>query len=186
MKSFELERLQLLFEESQANLTEANLGVQKQSNKVELLTREYYELKTASDLKIGGLEAHLTEQDANLSSYESLEKELDDVVMHAAESDDPNHALLAYGYGSNVPSMAKRRLKQSILLARRLLAAQKEVHKLSATVEKGELRATQLGHELQTANSMLEKTSQPYHYMIDGMKARDQIADDLKEHVSVR
>ena len=47
MKCFELERLQLLFDESQANLTEANLTSQKQCSKVELLTREYYELKAS-------------------------------------------------------------------------------------------------------------------------------------------
>ena len=135
-------------------------------------------------MKIGSLEAKAQEQDSNLSSYESLEKELDDVIMNAAESDDPNHALLAYGYGSNVPSMAKRRLKQSILLARRLLASQKDAHKLASELKKMELRATQLEQELSTANAMLDKTSQPYRYMIDGMRSRDNVADELRDQVA--
>ena len=172
------------FHHNQANLTEANLTTQKQSSKVELLTREYYELKAQTDVTIGTLEAKAKEQDSNLSSYESLEKELDDVIMHAAESDDPNHALVAYGYGSNVPSMAKRRLKQSILLARRLMASQKDAHKLAAELQKVGLRATQLEQELSTANSMLDKTSQPYRYMIDGMRSRDQVCDGLREQVA--
>ena len=32
-----------------------------------------------------------------MKSYEALEKELDDVIMQAADSEDPNHVLLAYG-----------------------------------------------------------------------------------------
>ena len=55
---------------------------------------------------------------------------MDDIVLQAAEvqvnedDDDckPNEAervLFSYGYGANVPSNAKRRMKQSVQLARR-------------------------------------------------------------------
>ena len=56
---------------------------------------------------------------------------MDDIVLQAAEvqvneedDDDckPNQAervLFSYGYGANVPSNAKRRMKQSVQLARR-------------------------------------------------------------------
>jgi hypothetical protein len=121
----------------------------------------YYELKTKTDVRIGTLEAQQHEQAGNLANYETLEKELDDVIMHAAEADDPNHVLMTYGYGSNVPSMAKRRLKQSILLARRLLASQNDANRLKTELERAGLRRLQLEKELTAANAMLDTTSQP-------------------------
>ena len=50
---------------------------------------------------------------------------LDGVVQAAAEADDPNRVLMAYGYGGSVPTAAKRRLQQSVALARKLLEMQK-------------------------------------------------------------
>ncbi len=76
-----------------------------------------------------------------MRNYESLERELDDVIMHAAEANDEDEVtvgtpsrlcivilsssclrqiLLRYGYGANAPATAKRRLKQSVALARKV------------------------------------------------------------------
>ena len=99
--------------------------------------------------------------------------------MHAAESNDPNNVLVSYGYGSNVPSTAKRRLKHGILLARRLLSSQKDVHGLNRKLEAAALKETQLSEELDQANAMLDTTSQPYHYMVEGMRSRDGLVKDL-------
>ena len=118
LKSFELERAQLVVEESQSGLTSANLEIEKLRSKVEVVTKEYYQLKASAEARVSTLTAQHGEQRANLATYEALEKELDDVVMHAAEANDPNHVLVSYGYGSGVPSTSKRRLKHSILLAR--------------------------------------------------------------------
>lgn len=180
LKAFELERSQLVVDEVQATMAAAKLEAEKLRSKVEVVTKEYYELKVTSDARIGALTAQQSEQKANLATYEALEKELDEVVMHAAEANDPSHVLVSYGYGSNVPSTAKRRLKHGILLARRLLASQKDVHGLRAKLEEAAGREKQLGEELGQANAMLDTTSQPYHYMVEGMRTRDQLVKDLR------
>jgi len=55
---------------------------------------------------------------------------LDDIVLQAAEVEnsegnkDPNEAervLFSYGYGANIPTSAKHRMKQSVNLARRYI-----------------------------------------------------------------
>ena len=99
MKEFERERSRILHDEAQASLSAAVLEGQKLRAKVELLTAEFHELQNVSDTKIAALGAKLSEHTTNLSAYESLEKELDDVVMHAADADEPNQVLMAYGCG---------------------------------------------------------------------------------------
>lgn len=136
LKDFKIEHLQLLYNESQSLLHNCNLTNEKLQKKIDVMSKEYYTLKSDTDVKINSLELQQNEQQANLSSYEKLEKELDDVVTEAAESGDPDHVLLAYGYGATVPTNAKRRLKQSISLARQLLTAQKSIHRLENEIKK--------------------------------------------------
>ena len=53
---------------------------------LQVLTKEYYGLQTTSEKKNVDLEAQISELRSKLQTYEKLEKELDDVVMQAAES----------------------------------------------------------------------------------------------------
>ena len=49
-------------------------------------------------------------------------------MTQAAECEDPNSAILSYGFGSDAPHSARRRLKQSVAMARKLLATQKQLN----------------------------------------------------------
>ena len=53
---------------------------------LQVLTKEYYGLQSTSEKKNVDLEAQISELRSKLQLYEKLEKELDDVVMQAAES----------------------------------------------------------------------------------------------------
>eukprot|EP00041_Stephanoeca_diplocostata_P004999 m.54323 g.54323 ORF g.54323 m.54323 type:complete len:356 (+) comp15507_c0_seq3:194-1261(+) len=132
LQEFESNRTRVLFEETQANLKVALIDIKSLQEKVTVATGEFMDLKSSSDARIAMLEATAHNSRSGLAAYEQLESELDGVVMEAAEAEDPNSVLLSYGYGSNVPSTAKRRLKQSILLARKLLAIQKELRAAEA------------------------------------------------------
>ena len=71
-----------------------------------------------------------------MSEYAALESELDDVVMNAAKADNEDDVskrhqlshpfilcrqiLIQYGYGANTPGTARKRLKQSIGIARKV------------------------------------------------------------------
>ena len=50
------------------------------------ITREFYGLQNGSDRKVAELETKLSEKSTRLEAYEKVERELDDVVMQAAES----------------------------------------------------------------------------------------------------
>lgn len=184
MKTFEAERAQLLFDEAQANLKAANLEVRKQGDKVQVLTKEFLELKAATDVKIQVLEARSSEDQGNLKSYARLEQELDDVVMQAAESEDPNNAILSYGFGSDAPHSARRRLKQSVAMARKLLATQKELNAKTVACAAWEKKHAQLATELERANELIGKAQQPYNYLIEGLRTREKMLDTHKDRIA--
>ena len=53
---------------------------------LKVLNKEYYTLQNSSEKRLVELESKLKEQSDKLTVYEKLEKELDDVIMQAAES----------------------------------------------------------------------------------------------------
>ncbi|TRZ01525.1 hypothetical protein DNTS_005209, partial [Danionella cerebrum] len=92
LKKFELERSQMVQEETARNLNLCQIECEKHQKKLEarhyklkVLTKEFYGLQTSSEKRITELHAQSSEQQARLETYERLEKELDDVTMQAAE-----------------------------------------------------------------------------------------------------
>ena len=182
LKSFESERVQLLQEETARNLTQCQLGCEKYQKKLEVLTKEFYSLQTSSEKRITELEAQNSEHQARLDIYEKLEKELDEIIMQTAEienEDEAERILYSYGYGANVPTTAKRRLKQSVHLARRVLQLEKQNSLILKDLDHQKNQVRQLSQELDRANSLLNQTQQPYRYLIESVRQRDAKIDSL-------
>ncbi|XP_062569108.1 progesterone-induced-blocking factor 1-like [Saccostrea cucullata] len=187
LKSFELERLQMVHEESLRNLSQAKLDIEKLEKKAEVLTKEYYTLQAGMDKKVAELEALMSEKNAKIQMYERVEKELDEVVLQAAQVEDDQEAekvLFSYGYGANVPTTSKRRLEQSVHLARRVLALEKINTQLRQDLEREKTKIKQLAEELKSSNSILDQAQQPYNYLIDSIRQRDAQINKMKEHVA--
>lgn len=182
LKSFESERVQLLQEETARNLTQCQLECEKYQKKLEVLTKEFYGLQTSSEKRITELEAQNSEHQARLDIYEKLEKELDEIIMQTAEIENEEEAeriLYSYGYGANVPTTAKRRLKQSVHLARRVLQLEKQNSLILKDLDRQKDQVRQLSQELDRANSLLNQTQQPYRYLIESVQQRDLKIDSL-------
>ncbi|XP_052046764.1 progesterone-induced-blocking factor 1 isoform X2 [Apodemus sylvaticus] len=182
LKAFESERVQLLQEETARNLTQCQLECEKYQKKMEVLTKEFYSLQTSSEKRITELEAQNSEHQARLDIYEKLEKELDGIIMQTAEienEDEAERILYSYGYGANVPTTAKRRLKQSVHLARRVLQLEKQNSLILKDLEHQKNHVRQLSQELDRANSLLNQTQQPYRYLIESVRQRDSKIDSL-------
>ncbi|XP_051051251.1 progesterone-induced-blocking factor 1 [Phodopus roborovskii] len=182
LKSFESERVQLLQEETARNLTQCQLECEKYQKKLEVLTKEFYSLQTSSEKRITELEAQNSEHQTRLDIYEKLEKELDEIIMQTAEienEDEAERILYSYGYGANVPTTAKRRLKQSVHLARRVLQLEKQNSLILKDLEHQKDQVRQLSQELDRANSLLNQTQQPYRYLIESVQQRDSKIDSL-------
>ncbi|XP_060607865.1 progesterone-induced-blocking factor 1-like [Ruditapes philippinarum] len=187
LKTFELERTQLLQEETVKNFKETQLEVEKLTKKAEVLTKEYYSQQTGLEKRIAELESALQEKDGRLKTYEKLEQELDDVVMQAAEVDNEEEAekvLFSYGYGANVPSTAKRRLQQSVHLARRVLQLEKINTLCKQDIEREKKKVLQLAEEVKSANNLLDQAQQPYNYLIESMRTRDSQISKQREYIA--
>ncbi|XP_030778218.1 progesterone-induced-blocking factor 1 isoform X2 [Rhinopithecus roxellana] len=187
LKSFESERVQLLQEETARNLTQCQLECEKYQKKLEVLTKEFYSLQASSEKRITELQAQNSEHQARLDIYEKLEKELDEIIMQTAEienEDEAERVLFSYGYGANVPTTAKRRLKQSVHLARRVLQLEKQNSLILKDLEHRKDQVTQLSQELDRANSLLNQTQQPYRYLIESVRQRDSKIDSLTESIA--
>ncbi|KAM5147558.1 progesterone-induced-blocking factor 1 isoform 4-T4 [Callospermophilus lateralis] len=187
LKSFESERVQLLQEETLRNLTQCQLECEKYQKKLEVLTKEFYSLQASSEKRITELQAQNSEHQARLDIYEKLEKELDEIIMQTAEienEDEAERILFSYGYGANVPTTAKRRLKQSVHLARRVLQLEKQNSLILKDLGHQKDQVTQLSQELDRANSMLNQTQQPYRYLIESVRQRDSKIDSLMKCIA--
>ncbi|XP_044293811.1 progesterone-induced-blocking factor 1 isoform X3 [Varanus komodoensis] len=176
LKSFESERVQLMQEETSRNLSQCQLECEKYQRKFEVLTKEFYDLQAQSEKRISELQAHNSEYQARLDTYEKLEKELDEIIMQTAElenEDEAERVLFSYGYGANVPTTARRRLKQSVHLARRLLQLEKQNTLLTKDLERQKEQVTQISQERDRSNSLLNQVQQPYRYLIESVQQRD-------------
>ncbi|NXK87724.1 PIBF1 factor, partial [Formicarius rufipectus] len=187
LKSFETEHVQLLQQETAKNLSQCQMECEKYQRKLEVLTKEFYSLQSSSETRIIELQTQNSEFQARLDTYEKLEKELDEIILQTAEMEDEIEAervLFSYGYGANVPTTAKRRLKQSVHLARRLLQLEKQNSLLVKDLEHQKEQASQISQELDRANSLLNQAQQPYKYLIETVQQRDSQISLQKEHIA--
>ncbi|XP_065058171.1 progesterone-induced-blocking factor 1-like [Rhopilema esculentum] len=181
LKSYELERLQLVHEETARNLSSANHENEKLRKQKEAVDKEYNNLQLTAGRKISEFESKCTELSKKLSIYEKMEDELDDVIMQAAEVPDGQEAervLFSYGYGANILSTAKRRMQQSVHLAKRVLQLERANSSLRHEIENETKKREQISHELSRTTVLLSEAKQPYNCLIDSIKIRD---DDNKQ-----
>ncbi|XP_008427494.1 progesterone-induced-blocking factor 1 isoform X1 [Poecilia reticulata] len=187
LHSFEAERAHLLKEETAKALAQCQVECEKQQKKLELLTQEFYRLQTSSEKRVAELQAQNAEQASRLETYEKLEQELDQVTMQAAEIENEEEAervLFSYGYGANVPTTAKRRLKQSVHLARRVLQLERQNTSLRRDLDRHQNQTGQMSQELSAANQLLQQTQQPYSFLIETVREKDAAIRVLRERVS--
>ncbi|KAM7385437.1 hypothetical protein PAMP_001520 [Pampus punctatissimus] len=187
MHSFEAERAQMVKEETAKALAQCHVECEKQQKKLELLTQEFYRLQTSSEKRAAELHAQNAEQASRLETYEKLEQELDRVTMQAAEIENEEEAervLFSYGYGANVPTTAKRRLKQSVHLARRVLQLERQNTSLRRELDTHKSQTEQISGELLAANQLLQQAQQPYNYLIETVRKRDTQINTLKECIT--
>ncbi|XP_073470358.1 progesterone-induced-blocking factor 1 isoform X2 [Aquarana catesbeiana] len=187
LKSFEAERAHVVLEETTQNLQKCQLECERYQKKLEVLTKEFYALQASAEKRITELQAQNSEHRTRLETYEKLEQELDDVIMQSAQMEDDIEAervLYSYGYGANIPTTAKRRLKQSVHLARRLLQLERLNSSLTKDLEQQKEQTAKVSLELDRTNSLLGHVHQPYQYLIESVRQRDTQIDTLKDQLS--
>lgn len=105
-----------------------------------------------------------------LSNYESIEKEIDEAIMGVGiNKDDGDNVYLNSIYSA--PTSTKRRIHQSLNLAKRLQMKQKETEDLKKELKNMRDEVEKTTDEAKVLKDLLDKTNQPYifqtfHYFL--------------------
>ncbi|CAF0913714.1 unnamed protein product [Didymodactylos carnosus] len=177
MKTFELDRLQLLYEENLKNLKSSQIDIEKLQKKNDLIQKEYFNLQVQSDRRMMEIDTELNEKRTKLQVYEKVEQELDEVVMQAAQVENDGEAdkvLFSYGYGATLPTAAKRRLQHSVHLAKRVIQLEQANTSLRLELDKERKKTKDTYQQLQSANTILDQAQQPYDFLIATVRNKDQ------------
>ncbi|CAF1252438.1 unnamed protein product, partial [Didymodactylos carnosus] len=163
MKTFELDRLQLLYEENLKNMKTSQIDIEKLQKKNDLIQKEYFNLQVQSDRRMMEIDTELNEKRTKLQIYENVEQELDDVVMQAAQ--------------------AKRRLQHSVHLAKRVIQLEQANTSLRLELDKERKKTKEIHQQLQSANTILDQAQQPYDFLISTVRNKDQQLQKSQETI---
>lgn len=98
-----------------------------------------------------------------MANYESIEKEIDEAIMGTGlnqEDFQGNNLYLNSIYAA--PTSTKRRIHQSLNLAKRLQIKQKENEDLLAVLKEKDQEIERMTDENKVLKDLLDKTNQPY------------------------
>jgi len=180
----ESRRAALAKQDLQNALETAQCDAKSAKSKADLLQREVYQTENKAQKTQLELESELLETTKKLKSYESLEKELDSVVLQCADDEnetDPQKILLGYGCGTNLPTNSRRRMQQSVRLAKRVLNLERINVDLQRENDSLKVKTGALKEQLESAESALDGVNQPYQYLLTAQKDKDNTIFKLKQ-----
>ncbi|SPQ95244.1 Progesterone-induced-blocking factor 1 [Plasmodiophora brassicae] len=178
MKTFEFDRLTVTFEESQGAHRKLQQTFTKLQEENDIFRTQYYTLRNESarvESELSGLNTVLRDK---LSTYEQLEAELDMAITSSgadAHFDPGNTVDVVADVSAAVPSTSKRRIKQSLMLAQKLLQKQRELDTLKGELVAQSERLHAVSNELHECRSQLQKVEQPYNFLVESIKERETL-----------
>eukprot|EP00960_Hanusia_phi_P014891 440798-Hanusia_phi.AAC.7 len=186
IKAAELERAHIAQEEAQALIRQLRIEAEMYREKVELLRTELSSLQTSSATRITELEAQVTNNDAKLKLFESIENDLASMT----ESMEGSLTYPEYILQSDSQALGKissydhsRRIAQALSLARKVMEQQKEMATLRKTIEEQDSHIARISAELSQTSSLLSKSPQPQDVLIQAICSRDEELKLLRAEV---
>eukprot|EP00043_Microstomoeca_roanoka_P013869 m.136356 g.136356 ORF g.136356 m.136356 type:complete len:698 (+) comp15872_c2_seq4:1208-3301(+) len=170
LTAFDHDRTNMLLEEKRKESQTLGLQVERLQQEVKLVRDEYQRLELSSSSQIETLRGRLSEANTKVAAFAKFEAELDQVVMSAAESSDPQQLLLSYGYGTD----AHRRVQKTVELARQVLEARKTISALKEREEALALQLQDTQAQLQEAQTLVNNSSQPLSYFMHMLTEKDE------------
>ena len=86
LKAFELERTQMINEETVKNYQKSLMENEKLQKKIEIIQKEFYTLQLQNDKRFLEMENELIEKKSRLENYEKVENEMDLIIKQVAEA----------------------------------------------------------------------------------------------------
>jgi progesterone-induced-blocking factor 1 len=166
IKVEESERVRLELEE----LRDDNKIVKNENemlkDKIALLRSEFFKAESKASQDSADLKAGLAVAKEQLKNYECIENEVDEAILQMGSSpgDSDNIYLNTIQYA---PTSTKRRVQQSLSLAKQLQTKQDEIHKLRSQIQGHNSESDSTKQELAMVKSLLDQTKQPSAYLID-------------------
>ncbi|KAG1688724.1 hypothetical protein DVH05_003161 [Phytophthora capsici] len=180
MRHFEINQLKLTLEEKATSARTARLEIDMLMQKVEAHKEEFARLETTSTTRIAQLEAALDVERNKLKEYELLEVDLDGAVLQtgevAAEGEadgSPQLQDVTTTFAA-IPTTTKRRFQQSVLLAQKVVKAQREAIALEQKLNEVTSDRTKLQQQVVELKAKVASFHQPQSYLIDKLSRREQ------------
>lgn len=179
----ESKRHQLAKTELRDALEASKLDAKAATSKMELLQREIFKIQNTCEKDKLHLEAENRDISAKLKTFENLEKELDSVVLHIADDDenDPEQMLRNFGIGGNMPTNSRRRMQQSVRLAKRALNLERISVDKTREIDVLKVSNTKLKEQVSSLEAAMEGVNQPYSYLVQSAADKDNTIAQLKE-----
>jgi progesterone-induced-blocking factor 1 len=174
IKEFEMDRTALAYEDALVSQRRANNDCQMLEKANEVLKREYYEMKVRAERVEAEGGAEICSLKERLQTYEALESELDLAIARGG-SEMENRCVdeMVSKVAAEVPSTRQRRIRQSLVLAQRLLEKQKALDKLQRALEQEREEKRRIEEECSEQRRHLAELEQPHSFLIDSIRARD-------------
>jgi len=179
----ESKRHQLAKTELRDALEASKLDAKAATSKMELLQREIFKIQNTCEKDKLHLEAENREISSKLKTFENLEKELDSVVLHIADDDenDPEQMLRNFGIGGNMPTNSRRRMQQSVRLAKRALNLERISVDKTREIDVLKDSNSKLKEQVSSLEAAMEGVNQPYSYLVQSAADKDNTIAQLKE-----
>lgn len=174
---FELDRAKVLAEEQGSRARQASLEAEKMGVKLRVLTESYHELESSAARKTAEMEGNLNVVRERLRHYEELEREIDDAVLYRAKDSGEEEANTEMrwleGVGGTIPTSMRRRVQQSVALARRCLKLQTEGEALEAELAKERSTVAELTDKVTTLETKWARAQQPASYLVASVQTAE-------------
>jgi len=172
LKSEQLERTHNVYEDT-LNALRANKAENEMlRDKVDILRQEFYKSETKCAQENADLRAQLAVARENLQQYAMIEQELDKAI----EDQDID--------GFQAPTSAKRRIQQSLNLAKQLKEKQKLLEKFREENVQLKTAIEELESELALSKRLLSNTDQPYGYLVSQIEAKEREITENKRQLA--
>ena len=172
IKADAFERTQNAYEDTLTTLRHSKAENTMLRDKVDVLQQEVYKVGSRASQENAELRAQYAVAKENLQQYALIEQELDQAIKDQDVT------------GFQAPTTAKRRVQQSLELAKQLKQKQKQADALQAENNRLNAELEKASSELVLSKQLLSHTDQPHAYLVAQMERREQEISSLRQQLA--
>lgn len=171
LKTDELMRISSIYEENLSLCKELKIENASMKEKLDLVKNDYYRLEAVERQKNADALAQVAVFKERLAHYEAIEKELDDAIINVAECEEQTEVGdIVLNAIKAAPTASNRRVQQSLLLANRLQAKQRECEKYKNEIKTLKTQLRNSAEDSKMYRKLSDKANQPYSVLMSDIE----------------